>query len=156
MNKTYAIKASDIERKWYVLDAEGVVLGRLAAEVSKLLRGKHKPSYTPHLDCGDYVVVINADKVKLTGKKLTDKKYFKHTGWIGGIKETTAGKILAGRFPERVIIKAVERMITRNPLGRQQMTKLKVYAGSEHPHTAQNPEVFDIAAKNEKNKRSEL
>ena len=156
MNETYATKASDIERKWYVLDAEGVVLGRLAAEVSKLLRGKHKPSYTPNLDCGDYVIVINADKVKLTGKKLTDKKYFKHTGWIGGIKETTAGKILAGRFPERVIIKAVERMITRNPLGRQQMTKLKVYAGSEHPHTAQNPEVFDIADKNSKNKRSEL
>ena len=156
MNETYATKASDIERKWYVLDAEGVVLGRLAAEVSKLLRGKHKPSYSPNLDCGDYVIVINADKVKLTGKKLTDKKYFKHTGWIGGIKETTAGKILSSRFPERVIIKAVERMITRNPLGRQQMTKLKVYAGSEHPHTAQNPEVFDIAAKNEKNKRSEL
>ncbi|MBQ8465159.1 MAG: 50S ribosomal protein L13 [Alphaproteobacteria bacterium] len=156
MNQTYATKASDIERKWYVLDAEGVVLGRLAAEVSKLLRGKHKPSYSPNLDCGDYVIVINADKVKLTGRKLTDKKYFKHTGWIGGIKETTAGKILAGRFPERVIIKAVERMISRNPLGRQQMTKLKVYAGSEHPHTAQNPEVFDIAAKNEKNKRSEL
>ncbi len=156
MNETYATKASDIERKWYVLDAEGVVLGRLAAEVSKLLRGKHKPSYSPNLDCGDYVIVINADKVKLTGKKLTDKKYYKHTGWIGGIKETTAGKILSSRFPERVIIKAVERMITRNPLGRQQMTKLKVYAGSEHPHTAQNPEVFDIAAKNEKNKRSEL
>ena len=156
MNETYATKASDIERKWYVLDAEGVVLGRLAAEVSKLLRGKHKPSYSPNLDCGDYVIVINADKVKLTGKKLTDKKYFKHTGWIGGIKETTAGKILAGRFPERVIIKAVERMISRNPLGRQQMTKLKVYAGAEHPHTAQNPEVFDIAARNEKNKRSEL
>ncbi len=153
---TYATKASDIERKWYVVDAEDVVLGRLSAEVSKLLRGKHKPSYSPNLDCGDYVIVINADKVKLTGKKLTDKKYFKHTGWIGGIKETTPAKILAGRFPERVIIKAVERMITRNPLGRQQMTKLKVYAGSEHPHTAQNPEVFDIAAKNEKNKRSEL
>ena len=156
MNTTYATKASDIERKWYVLDAEGVVLGRLAAEVSKLLRGKHKPSYSPNLDCGDYVIVINADKVKLTGKKLTDKKYFKHTGWIGGIKETTAGKILESRYPERVIIKAVERMISRNPLGRQQMTKLKVYAGSEHPHTAQNPEVFDIAAKNAKNKRSEL
>lgn len=153
---TYATKASDIERKWYVVDAEDVVLGRLSAEVSKLLRGKHKPSYSPNLDCGDYVIVINADKVKLTGKKLTDKKYFKHTGWIGGIKETTPAKILAGRFPERVIIKAVERMITRNPLGRQQMTKLKVYAGSEHPHTAQNPEIFDIAAKNEKNKRSEL
>jgi len=156
MNETYATKASDIERKWYILDAEGVVLGRLAAEVSKLLRGKHKPSYSPNLDCGDYVIVINADKVKLTGKKLTDKKYFKHTGWIGGIKETTAGKILNSRFPERVIIKAVERMISRNPLGRQQMTKLKVYAGSEHPHTAQNPEIFDIAAKNAKNKRSEL
>ncbi len=153
---TYATKASDIERKWYVVDAEDVVLGRLSAEVSKLLRGKHKPSYSPNLDCGDYVIVINADKVKLTGKKLTDKKYFKHTGWIGGIKETTPAKILAGRFPERVIIKAVERMITRNPLGRQQMTKLKVYAGSEHPHTAQNPEIFDIAAKNEKNKRSAL
>jgi len=152
---TYATKASDIERKWYVIDAEGVVLGRLSAEVSKLLRGKHKPSYSPNLDCGDYVIVINADKVKLTGKKLTDKKYFKHTGWIGGIKETTAGKILSGRFPERVVIKAVERMISRNPLGRQQMTKLKVYAGSEHPHTAQNPEVFDIAAKNAKNKRSD-
>ena len=153
---TYATKASDIERKWYVIDAEGVVLGRLSAEVSKLLRGKHKPSYSPNLDCGDYVIVINADKVKLTGKKLTDKKYFRHTGWIGGIKETTPAKILSGRFPERVVIKAVERMISRNPLGRQQMTKLKVYVGSEHPHTAQNPEVFDIAAKNEKNKRSEL
>ena len=147
---TYATKPSDIQRKWYVVDAEGVVLGRL----SKILRGKHKPCYVPNLDCGDYVVVINADKVKLTGRKLTHKKYFKHTGWIGGIKETTPAKILAGRFPERVIEKAVERMISRNPLGRQQMTK--VYAGSEHPHTAQNPEVLDIAAKNPKNKRSAL
>ncbi len=146
---TYATKPSDIQRKWYVVDAEGVVLGRLSAEISKILRGKHKPSYVPNLDCGDYVVVINADKVKLTGRKLTHKKYFKHTGWIGG-------KILAGRFPERVIQKAVERMISRNPLGRQQMTKLKVYAGSEHPHTAQNPEVLDIAAMNPKNKRSAL
>ena len=130
---TYATKPSDIQRKWYVVDAEGVVLGRLSAEISKILRGKHKPCYVPNLDCGDYVVVINADKVKLTGRKLTHKKYFKHTGWIGGIKETTPAKILAGRFPERVIEKAVERMISRNPLGRQQMTKLKVYAGSEHP-----------------------
>ena len=145
MNETYATKASDIERKWYVLDAEGVVLGRLAAEVSKLLRGKHKPSYSPNLDCGDYVIVINADKVKLTGKKLTDKKYFKHTGWIGGIKETTAGKILDSRFPERVVEKAVERMISRNPMGRQQMTKLKVYAGENHPHGDQNHVVFVIA-----------
>ncbi len=153
---TYATKPSDIERKWYVVDAEGVVLGRLAAQVAKILRGKHKPSFVPNLDCGDYVVVINADKVKLTGKKLTDKKYFKHTGWIGGIKETTAGKILAGRFPERVIEKAVERMISRNPLGRKQMSKLRVYAGSENPHAAQNPEVLDIASMNEKNKRSAL
>lgn len=153
---TYATKPSDIERKWYVVDAEGVVLGRLAAEVAKILRGKHKPYFVPNLDCGDYVVVINADKVKLTGKKLTDKKYFKHTGWIGGIKETTPAKILAGAFPSRVVEKAVERMISRNPMGRQQMTKLKVYAGAEHPHTAQNPEVLDIAARNPKNKRSAL
>ncbi|MBQ8630418.1 MAG: 50S ribosomal protein L13 [Alphaproteobacteria bacterium] len=151
---TYTAKPSEIERKWYVVDAQGVVLGRLSAEIAKILRGKHKPMYSTNIDCGDYVVVINADKVKLTGKKLTDKKYFKHTGWAGGIKETTAGKILDGRFPERVIIKAVERMISRNPMGRQQMTKLKVYAGSEHPHTAQNPEVLDIASRNPKNKRS--
>lgn len=151
---TYTAKPSDIERKWYVVDAQGVVLGRLSAEIAKILRGKHKPMYSTNIDCGDYVVVINADKVKLTGKKLTDKKYYKHTGWIGGVKETTAGKILDGRFPERVIIKAVERMISRNPMGRQQMTKLKVYAGSEHPHTAQNPEVLDIASRNPKNKRS--
>lgn len=151
---TYATKPSDIQRKWYVVDASGVVLGRLSAEISKILRGKHKPNYVTNLDCGDYVVVINADKVKLTGKKLTDKKYFRHTGWVGGIKETTPAKILAGKFPERVIIKAVERMISRNPMGRQQMTKLKVYAGGEHPHTAQNPEVLDIASMNPKNKRS--
>ena len=151
---TYATKPSDIERKWYVVDAQGVVLGRLSAEISKILRGKHKPNYVPNLDCGDYVIVINADKVKLTGKKLTHKKYYKHTGYIGGIKETTPAKILAGQFPERVIVKAVERMISRNPMGRQQMTKLKVYAGENHPHTAQNPEVLDIASRNPKNKRS--
>jgi len=154
MNTTYATKPSDIERKWYLVDAEGVVLGRMAAEISKILRGKHKANYAPNIDCGDYVIVINADKVKLTGNKITAKKYFKHTGWIGGIKETTAGKVLSGRFPERVIIKAVERMISRNPMGRQQMTKLRVYAGAEHPHTAQNPEVLDLASKNAKNKRS--
>ncbi len=153
---TYATKPSDIERKWYVVDAQGVVLGRLSAEIAKILRGKHKPNFVPNIDCGDYVVVINADKVKLTGKKLTDKKYFKHTGWIGGIKEVTAGKLLEGRFPERVIMKAVERMISRNPMGRQQMTKLKVYAGENHPHTAQNPEILDIASRNPKNKRSPL
>ena len=152
MNTTYATKPSDIERKWYVVDAQGVVLGRLSAEIAKILRGKHKPNFVPNIDCGDYVVVINADKVKLTGKKLTDKKYFKHTGWIGGIKETTPAKILAGRFPERVIVKAVERMISRNPLGRQQMRNLRIFAGSEHPHAAQNPEVLDIAAMSRKNK----
>ncbi len=153
---TYATKPSDIERKWYVVDAQGVVLGRLASQVAKILRGKHKPCFVPNIDCGDYVVVINADKVKLTGKKHSDKLYHKHTGWIGGIKETTAGKILGGRFPERVIVKAVERMISRNPMGRQQMTKLKVYAGENHPHGAQNPEILDIAAMNPKNKRSAL
>lgn len=153
---TYATKPSDIERKWYVVDAEGVVLGRLASQIAKILRGKHKPCFVPNIDCGDYVVVINADKVKLTGKKYADKLYHKHTGWIGGIKETTAGKVLSSRFPERVVVKAVERMISRNPMGRQQMTKLKVYAGENHPHAAQNPEVLDIAAMNPKNKRSAL
>jgi len=153
---TYATKPSDIERKWYVVDAEGVVLGRLASQVAKILRGKHKPCFVPNIDCGDYVVVINADKVKLTGKKYADKLYHKHTGWIGGIKETTAGKVLSSRFPERVVVKAVERMISRNPMGRQQMTKLKVYAGENHPHAAQNPTVLDIAAMNPKNKRSAL
>lgn len=151
---TYSTKPSDVTRKWYIVDAQDVVLGRLSAEISKILRGKHKPSYVPHIDCGDYVIVINADKVKLTGKKLTDKIYYHHTQYAGGIKETTAGKILAGRFPERVIEKAVERMVSRTPLGRAQMTKLKIYAGDNHPHTAQNPEVLDIAAMNPKNKRS--
>ena len=151
---TYSTKPSDIERKWYVVDAQGVVLGRLSAQIAKILQGKNKPNYVSNLDCGDYVVVINADKVKLTGRKLTDKKYFHHTGWAGGIKETTPAKVLAGKFPERVIIKAVERMISRNPMGRQQMTKLKVYAGESHPHAAQNPIVLDMEAMNPKNKRS--
>ena len=151
---THSTKPTDIERKWYIVDANGVVLGRMAAEIAKILRGKHKPYYTPHLDCGDYVVVINADKVKLTGKKMSDKVYYKHTGYVGGIKSTTAGKILEGAHPERVIEKAVERMITRSPLGRDQMGKLRVYAGENHPHTAQNPEVLDIASRNPKNTRS--
>jgi len=152
--KTHSARPSEIERKWYLVDASGVVLGRLSAEISKILRGKHKPQYTPNIDCGDYVVVINAAKIKLTGKKLTNKVYYKHTGYIGHVKETTAGKILSGRFPERLIKGAVESMITRGPLGRDQMKKLKVYAGDKHPHTAQNPEVLDIAAQNPKNKRS--
>jgi large subunit ribosomal protein L13 len=139
-----------------VLDAAGKPLGKVAAEAATLLRGKHKPTFAPHADCGDSVIIINAEKVVLTGKKLDQKKYYHHTGYIGSVKDTTAGKILSGRFPERVIQKSVERMISRNPLGRQMMTKLKVYAGSEHPHTAQNPIVLDIASQNSKNKRSAL
>lgn len=152
--KTYSAKPSDIEKKWVVIDADGVVLGRLASIVSMRLRGKHLPSYTPHMDCGDNVIVINAEKVRLTGKKLTDKRFFWHTGYAGGIKSRTIGQILEGRYPERVIVKAVERMITRGPLGRAQMKNLRVYAGSEHPHEAQRPEVLDVAAMNPKNKRS--
>lgn len=152
--KTYSAKASEIEKKWFVIDADGVVLGRLATQVATILRGKHKTTYTPHMDCGDNVIVINAEKVALTGRKLSDKKYYWHTGYPGGIKERTAGQILEGKHPDRVITKAVERMITRNRLGRAQLKNLRVYAGAEHPHEAQQPEVLDIAARNPKNKRS--
>jgi len=152
--KTYSARAADIDKKWIVVDAEGVVLGRLAAEVAKILRGKHKPSFTPHMDCGDNVIVVNAGRVKLTGRKLSDKKYYWHTGYPGGIKERTAGQILEGKHPERVVLKAVERMIPRGPLGRQQMKNLRVYAGAEHPHEAQQPAALDLAARNPKNKRS--
>ncbi len=152
--RTFSATPSDIEKKWILIDADGVVLGRLASQVAKILRGKHKPSFTPHMDCGDNVIVINADKVKLTGKKASDKVYYWHTGYPGGIKERTAGQILDGEHPERVVIKAVERMITRNALGHQQMKNLRVYAGSDHPHEAQQPETLDLAAMNPKNKRS--
>ncbi len=152
--KTYSAKPSDVERKWYVLDAEGIALGRLSAIISVRLRGKHKPMYTPHIDCGDNIIVINAEKVRLTGRKRTDKYFHWHTGYPGGIKRRTVGSILAGRHPERVITKSVERMISRTSLGRQQMRKLHVYPGSEHPHQAQSPEVLDVAAMNPKNKRS--
>ena len=152
--KTYSAKPGDIERKWFVIDAEGVVLGRLASIVAMRLRGKHKPMYTPHIDCGDHVVIINADKVQLTGNKLADKTYYRHTGYPGGIRSTTAGKILDGKHPERVVEKAVQRMIPKGPLGRQVLRKLKVYAGAEHPHEAQQPEFLDVAAMNDKNKRS--
>ena len=151
---TYSAKPTDIERKWCVIDAEGLVLGRMASIISMRLRGKHKPIYTPHIDCGDNIIVINAEKIQLTGRKRTDKVYYRHTGYPGGIKSITAGKILEGDHPERVVIKAVERMVSRNPLGRQQMRKLHVYAGTDHPHEAQNPEVLDIAAMNPKNTRS--
>jgi large subunit ribosomal protein L13 len=151
--KTYSAKPSDVNKNWWIIDAEDVVLGRLASITALMLRGKHKPMYSTHIDCGDHIVVINADKVKLTGNKLADKFYYRHTGHPGGIKETTAGKILAGRFPERVIQKAVERMLPRGPMGREQLGKLRVYSGAEHPHTAQAPKPLDLAAMNEKNKR---
>lgn len=151
--KTYSMKASEVEKKWFVIDADGVVLGRMASEIAKILRGKHKAGYTPHIDCGDNVVVINAEKVKLTGRKMGDKRFYWHTGFPGGIKDRTMEQILGGKHPERVIQKAVERMIPRGPLGRQQMRNLKVYAGAAHPHEAQQPEVLDLAARNAKNKR---
>lgn len=154
MKTTISAKESDIERKWHVVDAEGVVLGRLAAVIATRLRGKHKALYTPHVDCGDNIIVINAEKVRLTGRKMQDKRYYRHTGHPGGIKETSPEKIIAGKFPERVIEKAVERMIPRTPLGRRQLSKLHVYAGTEHPHAAQQPEALDVAGMNPKNKRT--
>ncbi len=152
--KTYNARPADIEKKWILIDAEDVVLGRLAAQVANILRGKHKTTFTPHMDCGDNVIVVNAEKVKLTGKKLSDKKYYWHTGHPGGIKGRTAGQILEGKFPDRVVHKAVERMVPRGPLGRAQMKNLRVYAGPEHPHEAQNPSVLDFGAQNAKNRRT--
>lgn len=152
--KTYSAKPADVTRKWYVVDAEDVVLGRLASLLALRLRGKHKPMFTPNIDCGDNIIVINAEKVRLTGNKRARKVFHWHTGHPGGVKTRTMGQILESKAPERVIVKAVERMITRNPMGRAQMRKLHVYAGSKHPHEAQNPEVLDLAAMNPKNKRS--
>lgn len=152
--KTYSATPSDVDRKWYIIDAEDVVLGRMASIIANMLRGKHKPMYTANIDCGDNIIVINAEKVLLTGNKRADKTYYWHTGYPGGIKSRTADKILDGAHPERVISKAVERMLPKTVLGRQQIRKLKIYAGSEHPHEAQSPEVLDIASMNPKNKRS--
>ncbi len=151
--KTYSAKPADIVRNWVLIDAEGVVLGRLASLVAMRLRGKHKATFTPHMDCGDHIVIVNAEKVRLTGNKLQDKMYYRHTGYVGGIKERSAGQVLSGRFPERVIQKAVERMVPRGPLGRDVMRKLHVYAGGEHPHAGQNPQPLDVGAMNAKNKR---
>ena len=151
---TVSLKPADVQKKWILIDAEGLVVGRLAAIVARRLRGKHLPSYTPHVDCGDNVVIINADKIVLTGRKREDKVYYWHTGYIGGIKERTARAVLEGKFPERVVEKAVERMIPEGPLGRKQLKNLRVYAGSEHPHTAQQPEIIDVAAMSRKNKRA--
>jgi large subunit ribosomal protein L13 len=151
--KTFSQKPAEVTKKWVLIDAEGLVVGRLASIVANRLRGKHKPTFTPHVDDGDNVIVINAEKVALTGKKYAEKKYYWHTGHPGGIKERTARDILEGRFPERVVEKAVERMIPRGPLGRRQMKNLRVYAGAEHPHEAQQPEKLDVASLNSKNKR---
>jgi large subunit ribosomal protein L13 len=152
--KTYSAKPAEVDKKWVVIDANGLVVGRLASLVALRLRGKHKPTYTPHVDCGDNVIIVNAAKVVLTGRKVERKVYYHHTGFIGGIKERTAKSILEGRFPERIVEKAVERMLPRGPLGRKQLGNLRVYAGAEHPHAAQNPEAVDIAAMNRKNTRS--
>lgn len=151
--RTFSQKPADVEKRWWVVDADGVVLGRLAAHVANVLRGKTKPTYTPHVDCGDNVIVINADKVRLTGHKRAQKIYYRHTGHPGGIKSRTAGQILEGKHPQRVVEKAVERMIPRGPLGRVQMGNLRVYAGADHPHEAQQPQAMDLAALNPKNKR---
>ena len=152
--KTYSAKPADIDKKWVLIDAEGVVLGRLASIIAMRLRGKHKATFTPHMDMGDNVIVINADKVQMTGNKRTDKNYYWHTGHPGGIKSRTAGQILEGKFPERVLTKAVQRMMPGGPLTRQQMTNLRVYAGDVHPHEAQTPEVLDVKSMNKKNTRS--
>ena len=150
---TVALKPADVEKKWIVIDAEDAVLGRLASYIAMRLRGKHLPTYTPHTDSGDYIIVINAEKVHLTGKKHNEIFYW-HTGHPGGVKERTARQLLEGRFPERVVEKAVERMIPRGPLGRRQMKNLRVYAGTDHPHVAQQPEALDVGKLNSKNKRA--
>jgi large subunit ribosomal protein L13 len=151
--KTYSAKPAEVEKKWVLVDAENLVVGRLAALIATRLRGKHRPTFTPHVDTGDNVIVINAEKVALTGRKLDQKTYHRHTGWPGGIKSNTARQVIEGRFPERIVEKAVERMLPRGPLGRQQLKNLRVYAGPEHPHAAQQPEVLDIGALSKKNVR---
>ena len=151
--KTFTATPSDIEKGWILIDAEGLVLGRLASVVAMRLRGKHKASFTPHMDMGDNVIVINAEKVQLTGKKREKPNYW-HTGYPGGIKSKTTGAILEGAHPERVVTQAVKRMLPGNKLSRHLMTNLRVYAGAEHPHEAQNPTVLDVASMNKKNTRS--
>ena len=149
---TFSAKPADVEKKWVVIDATGLVVGRLAAHIALRLRGKHKPSFTPHVDDGDNVIVVNAAKVVFTGRKRDQKNYYHHTGFIGGIKERSAKSIFEGRFPERILEKAVERMLPRGPLGRKQLGNLRVYPTAEHPHEAQKPEPLDVGAMNRKNK----
>ena len=152
--KTYSAKPADIRKTWVMIDATGLVVGRLASIVALRLRGKHKPTFTPHVDDGDNVIIVNAEKIVLTGKKRENKVYHHHTGYIGGVKERTAKYILESRFPERVVEKAVQRMLPHGPLGRQQFGNLRVYKGPDHPHAAQQPEVLDVAAMNRKNVRA--
>jgi large subunit ribosomal protein L13 len=154
--KTYSAKPQDVTRGWYLIDADGLVLGRLAALVADRLRGKHKALYTPHVDCGDHIVVVNAEKVALTGNKRAAKTYYRHTGYPGGIKQRTAAQILDSARPEQLIEKAVERMLPKNVLGRQQLKKLHVYSGPEHPHQGQTPQDLDLVARNRKNTVKEL
>jgi len=153
--KTYSATPADITKDWVLIDAENLVVGRLASLVASRLRGKHKPTYTPNMDCGDHVIIINAEKVALTGNKRQNKTYYWHTGYPGGIKERKAHQVLDGKHPERVMEKAVQRMLPRGPLGRKQMSNLKVYVGAEHPHEAQKPETLDVAALNPKNVRKD-
>jgi large subunit ribosomal protein L13 len=150
---TFSAKPAEIEKKWVMIDAKGLIVGRLATIVARRLRGKHLPIFTPHVDCGDNVIIINAEKVVFTGKKREKKIYYRHTGHIGGIKERTAKSIFEGKFPQRIVEKAVERMLPHGPLGRRQLGNLRVYAGPDHPHAAQNPEPLDIAAMSRKNSR---
>jgi len=152
--KTYSAKTAEVEKKWIIIDAENLVVGRMASLIAMRLRGKHRPIFTPHIDCGDHVIVVNADKIAMTGKKLTNKIYYRHTGHPGGIKETTPEKILAGKRPTRVVELAVQRMMPGGPLSRKQLSNLHVYAGSEHPHEAQKPATLDVGAMNTKNVRS--
>ncbi len=154
MKTTISIKPADVKKDWILIDAEGLILGRLAAIVANRLRGKHKATFTPHVDCGDNIIIVNAEKVKVTGKKAEDSVFYYHTGFAGGIKGRTVNERLAGKNPQSVVEKAIERMITRGPLQRQQMKNLHVYAGPEHPHAAQQPKTLDVAALNPKNKRA--
>ncbi|MGE0724753.1 MAG: 50S ribosomal protein L13 [Alphaproteobacteria bacterium] len=152
--KTFSAKPSDISKKWVLIDADGLILGRLASVIAMRLKGKHKTTFTPHMDCGDNVIVVNADKIHVTGRKLEQDVFYWHTGYPGGIKGRTKGEILHGRYPERLLEKAVERMMKKDsPLARQQMKNLRIYKGGEHPHEAQQPEALDVAALNPKNKR---
>ncbi|MEM7425340.1 MAG: 50S ribosomal protein L13 [Pseudomonadota bacterium] len=152
--KTYSAKPAEVDKKWLVVDADGLVVGRLAALIAARLRGKHKATFTPHIDCGDNIIVVNAEKAVLTGNKRAAKTYYRHTGYPGGIKSITADKVLDGKYPERVIEMAVKRMMPGGPLSRAQLKNLKVYGGPDHPHEAQKPEVLDIAGLNGKNKRT--